>query len=168
VGKHFLTIHDVHLNRKINYKEFLVCGLIAGKTKVDFRTRRISAQPFKYTTTINSEFNYIRKGFSDDHHIAFTYDGEIVTDENPQPHKAPYLHGISGGGVWGFFESIYRDDFYLVNLEDNRKNRKLLGIILEYDPTPSGKAILATRFYYVANFIGNRFGLSKRRNAPLR
>ena len=140
----FLEFTDLLLDHKpIYHPIYLIVGFPSTKTKVIFGTRRMEPIAITLLTKPFPNLQYDQFGFDPIITLPFEFNGLVTSTDNPSPHLAPRLEGISGGGVWQITQiSPYP-----------RINRKLVGILIERNNQPGQKALISIKIDFITEYL---------------
>lgn len=145
----FLTLADISTRQTHTNNLYLLVGYPARKTKV--YGGAIYAKPYSLQAQAATGFDYAKYGIQRATHIVLDASGDVVGGSNPNPHKRPLLHGVSGCGLW-------HNGNYL--LGDPAREKRLVGIVTEEVAEHGRKSLLVTRITLLLEFMRQRFGLS--------
>ncbi len=147
----FLTLADLCTRQKHDNDLYLLVGYPATKTKV--YNAAIHAKPYPLQAQAAADFNFAAEGLQRATHLVLDATGEVVKVANPNPHKAPDLEGVSGGGVW-------HNGNYLMG--DPAQEKRLVGIIIEQRTHGRGgrRSLVVTRTAVLLEFMRQSFGLA--------
>lgn len=131
---------DVFLvNHEIEYSPKYFCyGYPLTRTKKIWGKNEIKSVGHAYQSQPAKEFDFERFGFSNETHFAIAFDGGVTSASNPDGHLSPDLTGISGSGLWFFYD---------------KEKLGLLGVVIERINQTGQKAIIVTRLEEVLKII---------------
>lgn len=132
---------EIEFNHKLsNTATYFCVGFPLTKTEKIWGKNEIKSLGFTYQTEPVQDFNFQKFGFDPLQTIAIKFDGEVTNAKNPHPHLAPDITGISGSGLWHFYE---------------RDKKSLIGIVIERIKETGHKGVLATKIDVVLKMIDN-------------
>lgn len=142
----FQTQDNILLGHTMDkFTRYLAIGYPSTKTKKKWNSTEIKFEPFVFNSKPVVNFEYVRFGFSFEHHLAIEFLGEVISEKSAlQLHSAPNLKGVSGSGMW-----------YLPNFPeiDMPQTKKLIGISIEQVNKPANQAIVVTRIDLITEFL---------------
>lgn len=134
-----LNIGEIEVSHKIQeFGTYFSLGFPVSKTKKLWGKNEIKSTAFSYQSQIIPNYDFEKDGFHESTTIALKFDGKVTSSSNPYTHKAPQLYGVSGSGLWRFFE---------------KDKKSLVGIMIEKETGSGAKAVLATRIDVVIKII---------------
>jgi len=139
--KNFTPIEDTEIELAHNqdkYNTYFSVGFPQTRTGPVWGEKRIRSIGFTYQSEIDFDFSFEKYGFKKSTTIPIKFDGEIINAKNPHPHLAPKLKGISGSGLWHFFD---------------KDKKSLIGILIERINDIDNKVIVATKIDIVIKMI---------------
>jgi len=108
------------------------------RTKKIWGKNDIKSIGFTYQTEPIMDFDFEKFHFNSNTTIAVKFDGEVTDATNPNPHLSPDLTGISGSGLWHFY---------------NQNQKSLIGIVIQRIKETGHKGVLATKIDIVLEMI---------------
>ncbi len=139
--KNFTPIDEseIELNHKQDkYNTYFSVGFPQTRTGPVWGEKRIRSIGFTYQSEIDFEFNFKKYDFKESITIPIKFDGDVISAKKTNPHLAPKLDGISGSGLWHFFE---------------KDKKSLIGISIERINDPDNKVFVATKIDVVIEMI---------------
>lgn len=134
-----IEINEIEQNHKLSKTATYFCvGFPLTRTEKIWGKDEIKSIGFTYQTEPITEYNFERFGFKPETTFAIKYDGEVTSAKNPHPHLSPDLTGLSGSGLWHFYDKNYKS---------------LIGIIIQRVKQPGHKGVLATKIDMVLKMI---------------
>lgn len=134
-----IEITEIEVKHKLSIdKRYFSVGFPLTRTEKIWNKDKIRSLGFTYQAEPILNFNFNKFGFNQSTTIAIKFDGKVTSAKIPQPHLSPDLTGISGSGLWHFY---------------NKNNKSLVGIIIEKVKETGYKGILATKIDIVMKMI---------------
>ncbi|PIF34536.1 hypothetical protein CLU81_5191 [Flavobacterium sp. 9] len=121
-----------------NAASYFSVGFPLTKTKKVWGKDEIKSIGFTYQTEPILNYEFKKFGFDSLSTIAIKFDGQVINATNPHPHFSPNLAGMSGSGLWHFYD---------------KGKKALIGIIIEQIKETGHKAVLATKIDIVLKMI---------------
>ncbi len=137
----FTPIEDseIELNHEQDkYNTYFSAGFPQTRTGTVWGEKRIKSIGFTYQTEIDFDFDFEKFKFKKSTTIPVKFDGDVISAKNLNPHRAPKLEGISGSGLWYFYE---------------KDKKSLIGISIERINDPDNKVFVATKIDVVIKMI---------------
>lgn len=129
----FLVSHEI-----VHSPKYFCYGYPLTRNKKIWGKDEIKSVGHAYQSQPAKEFDFDRFGFSNKTHFAIAFDGGVTSASNPDEHLSPDLTGISGSGLWFFYE---------------KDKLRLLGIVIERINKTGQKAIIVTRIEEVLKIV---------------
>ena len=100
-----IEISEIGLNHILcDTATYFSVGFPLTRTEKVWRRNEIKSLGYTYQTEPVFDYNYRKFGFTEETTIAFEYDGEVRNAKNPHPHLSPDITGVSGSGLWHFYD----------------------------------------------------------------
>lgn len=129
----FILHHEIEHSPK-----YFCYGYPLTKTQKVWGKDEIKSIGHAYQSQPAKNFHFKRFGFDESTHLAIAFDGGVTSARNANEHLSPDLTGISGSGLWFFYE----------------KNKYgLLGIVIERINKIEQKTIIVSRIDEVLKII---------------
>lgn len=134
-----VEVSEIGINHQISdTATYFSVGFPLTRTEKVWGRNEIKSLGYTYQTEPVLGYNYEKFGFLKSTTIAFEYDGEVRSAKNPHPHLSPDITGVSGSGLWHFYD---------VN------KKAIIGILIERIRETGHKAVLATKIDVVVKMI---------------
>jgi hypothetical protein len=134
-----IDISEIELNHQLsNTATYFSVGFPLTRTEKIWGKNEIKSIGYTYQSEPIIDYNFQQFGFSYETTIAIKFDRGVTSASIPTEHRSPDLTGVSGSGLWHFYD----------------KNKKtLIGIAIEQIKETGHKAMLATKIDVVIKMI---------------
>ena len=134
-----IEISEIEINHELEETAtYFSVGFPLTRTEKIWGMNDIKSIGFTYQTEPFLNYNYNQFGFNKETTIAIKFDGEVTSATLPHPHLSPDIYGISGSGLWHFY---------------NKNHKALIGIVIQIIKEPLHKGVLVTKIDVVMKMI---------------